>query len=55
MHEDQSYALELLHDPHSVYVSMLMGKIAKPSWEQIKHIYITEYQADIKDYIEKHE
>lgn len=53
MNEDQSYALELLQDPQSVYINMLMGKIAKPSWEQIKHIYIAEYLDDTKDYVKE--
>lgn len=30
---------KLLQDPQAVYINMLRGDIAKPSVEQIKHIY----------------
>lgn len=40
---DRIAALEADHaklsDPVSVHASMLRGSIAKPSWEQIKHLY----------------
>jgi len=29
----------LLSDPNAVHLNMLAGKIAKPSWEQILHLY----------------
>ena len=31
-----------LKDPAAVHVNMLRGGIAKPTWEQIKHIYPAE-------------
>lgn len=34
--------LAKLADPNAVHVSMLAGTVAKPSWDQIKHIYARE-------------
>ena len=34
-----------LLDPASVHQNMLRGTIAKPSWDQIKHLYPTEFAA----------
>lgn len=38
--------LELLKDPVAVHRSMLAGGIAKPSWENIKHLYPLEVQKE---------
>lgn len=35
--------LDKLNDPNAVHMNMLRGSIAKPSFEQIKHIYPTEF------------
>lgn len=40
---------DMLNDPNAVHVSMLAGKIARPSWAQIKHIYAAEHEADIAE------
>lgn len=35
-----------LADPNVVHLNMLRGGIARPSWEQIKHLYPKEFAAD---------
>ncbi len=37
---------ELLSNPNAVYVNMLRGEIAKPSWEQMKHLRPQESAED---------
>lgn len=34
---------ELLANPNAVHLNMLRGGIAKPSWDQIKHIYPEQF------------
>jgi len=37
-------SLEILRDnPAAVHLNMLKGNIAKPTWEQIKHLYRAEF------------
>lgn len=36
-----------LQDPVAVHANMLRGTIAKPSWEQIKHLYPVEMKATV--------
>ena len=36
----------LLADPVSVHINMLNGKIAKPAWKDIKHLYAKESAAE---------
>lgn len=39
-------ALEILRDnPVAVHLNMLRGNIAKPTWDQIKHLYLAEFSA----------
>lgn len=44
--EDQAIATLALTDPNVVHLNMLRGGIAKPSWEQIKHIYPEQFNGD---------
>jgi phosphoribosyl-ATP pyrophosphohydrolase len=37
----------LLSDPNAVHVNMLRGEIAKPSWEQMKHLRPKESAAEL--------
>jgi hypothetical protein len=39
----------LLSDPNAVHVNMLRGEIAKPSWEQMKHLRPEESAAELED------
>jgi hypothetical protein len=38
--------VEKLSDPNAVHVNLLRGSIARPTWEQIKHVYAAEAEAD---------
>lgn len=35
-----------LQNPNAVHANMLRGSIAKPSWEQIKHLYPEQFAAE---------
>ena len=36
-----------LANPTFVHINMLKGHIAKPSWEQIKHLYAEKFNEDM--------
>ena len=39
-------ALEILRDnPAAVHINMLKGSVARPTWEQIKHLYCAEFKS----------
>lgn len=40
--------LEKLQDPNAVHANMLAGKIAKPSWVQIQHLYPREAAQSVR-------
>jgi hypothetical protein len=40
--------IEILKNPNAVHANMLTGRIAKPSWAQIKHLYPNEIMAELK-------
>lgn len=41
-------AVEALADPVAVHANMLCGAIAKPSWENIKHLYSADLATEIQ-------
>ena len=43
----ESALVAQLQDPVAVHATMLRGTIAKPTWEQIKHLYHADAQADL--------
>jgi 23S rRNA C2498 (ribose-2'-O)-methylase RlmM len=44
--ENLAIATVALTDPNVVHLNMLRGGIAKPSWDQIKHIYPEQFNGD---------
>ena len=39
-------ALEILRDnPAAVHINMLKGNVARPTWEQVKHLYCAEFKS----------
>jgi hypothetical protein len=43
----------LLSDPTAVHANMLRGTIAKPTWDQIKHLYPDDVRAERKAALEE--
>ena len=44
----------LLKDPVAVHINMLRGRIAKPSWAAIKHLYPEHFQSEATQHTEGH-
>lgn len=41
-----TFSFVALTDPNVVHLNMLRGGIAKPSWDQIKHIYPEQFNGE---------